>query len=62
MAGPGFRKGNKAAAKRKGRLCLKWRQQLERERRKKEKEEQEAGDEEAAAAAAAALAAAAVPH
>ena len=55
MAGPGFRKGNKAA-KRKGRLSLKWRQHLERELRKKEKEEKEAGDEEAAAVAAASAA------
>ena len=37
----------------KGRLCLKWRQQLERKLRRREKEEREADDEAAASVAAA---------
>ena len=54
---PQFGKGNKAAKKKEGRLCLKQCQRLERELRKKV-EEKEADDEEAAAAEAAATAAA----
>ena len=58
---PQFGKGN-TAAKKGGRLSLKWRQHLERELRKKEKEEKEADDEEAAAVAAASAAVGAVHH